>query len=71
MASGKVVDGKVVMDGKPFEEGTIVKILAIDDVGDIELTSEQEAELFEAIAEIERGNFVDGDELLRSLKRRA
>jgi hypothetical protein len=38
---------------------------------DLELTPEQEAELFEAIAEIERGNFVDGGELLRSLKRRA
>jgi hypothetical protein len=71
MATGKVVGGKVVMHGKPFEEGTTVKIIAIDDVGDIDLTPEQEAELFEAIAEIERGNFVDGDELLRSLKRRA
>jgi hypothetical protein len=35
-----------------------------------ELTPDQEAELLKAIAEIERGEGIDGAEFLRNLKRR-
>jgi predicted transcriptional regulator len=35
-----------------------------------DLTEEQEAELEEAMAEIERGEWIDGDEVQRELRRR-
>jgi predicted transcriptional regulator len=35
------------------------------------LTPEQEAELEESFAEIERGEYVDGDDLIRELRRRS
>ncbi len=71
IATGKIVAGKVVLEGEPFEEGTAVAVIAADDSESFELSPEQEAELLEAIAEIDRGEFVDGADLLRSLKRRA
>ncbi len=71
VATGKVVAGKVVIEGEPFEEGTTVAVIATDDSESFELTAEQEAELLESIAEIDRGEFVDGAALLSNLKRRA
>ena len=71
VATGKIVAGKVVLEGEPFEEGATVAVIAADDSESFELTPEQEAELIEAIAEIDSGEFVDGADLLRSLKRRA
>ncbi len=71
VATGKIVAGKVVLEGEPFEEGVTVAVIAADDSESFELSPEQEAELLEAIAEIDRGEFVDGADLLRSLKRRA
>ena len=71
MATGRVIDGKVVIEGEPFEDGTVVSVVALEDGESIEdLTPEQEAELLEAIAEIDRGEGIDGAEFLRSLKRR-
>jgi len=61
----------VVIEGEPFEKGTTVAVIATDDSESFELTAEQEAELLESIAEIDRGEFVDGAALLRNLKRRA
>jgi hypothetical protein len=71
VATGKVVAGKVVLEGEPFEDGITVAVIATDDSENFELTPEQEAELIEAIAEIDGGHFVDGADLLRSLKSRA
>ena len=70
VATGKIVAGKVILEGEPFEEGASVAVTAADESETFELTPEQEAELLEAIAEINRGEFVDGADLLRSLKRR-
>ena len=70
VATGKIVAGKVILEGEPFEEGASVTVIAADESETFELTPEQEAELLEAIAEINRGEFVDGAYLLRSLKRR-
>jgi hypothetical protein len=38
---------------------------------EIVLTPEEEAELEESFGEIDRGEYVDGDEFLRELKRRS
>ena len=45
MATGKVVGGKVVLEGVSLEEGTSVTVLAKDDEAGFDLTPEQEAEL--------------------------
>jgi phosphoribosyl-ATP pyrophosphohydrolase len=70
VATGKVVGGKVVLEGVFLEEGTSVTVLAKDDDGVFELTSEQEADLLLSIAEAERGETVSAEEVLAKLARR-
>ena len=70
VVSGKVVDGKVVVEGDPLEEGAMVTVLAQEDDEDIELTAEQEALLLKAIEEADQGDFIDGDQLLKELDER-
>jgi len=70
MASGKVVGGKVVLEGVALEEGTSVTVLAKDDDGGYDLTPEQEAQLLLSIAEADRGETVSADEVLAKLARR-
>ncbi len=70
IAGGKIVSGKVEIDGEPFEDGARVTVIATDDNGTFELTPEQEEALSAAIAEVERGDFVDGAEFLAKLGKR-
>ena len=65
--SGTVVDGKIVVEGEPLEEGSTVTVLAQEGDEDFELTAEQEALLLKAIEEADQGDFIDGDELLKEL----
>jgi hypothetical protein len=67
MATGKVVGGKVVVEGDPLEEGSTVTVLAREGDETFELSPADEAELARRMAEVRKGNFVDGDELLRNL----
>lgn len=69
VATGTVVDGKVVVDGAALAEGETVTVLLREDEESFELTAEEEAELLESIAEIERGDFVSGEQLLERLHR--
>jgi hypothetical protein len=70
IATGKVVEGKVVLEGVAFEEGATVTVLARDDEGSVLLTPEEEAELLLAIAEADRGEMVSAEEVLAKLARR-
>lgn len=70
VASGKVVGGKVVLEGVSLEEGASVTVLANDDDDSFELTPEQEQELLLSIAEADRGETVSAEELLTKLARR-
>ncbi len=70
VVSGKVVDGKVVVEGDPLEEGAMVTVLAQEDEEDFGLTAEQEALLLKAIEEADQGDFIDGDQLLKELDER-
>ncbi len=65
--SGTVVDGKIVVEREPLEEGSTVTVLAQEGDEDFELTAEQEALLLKAIEEADQGDFIDGDELLKEL----
>ena len=70
IATGKVVGGKVVLDGATFEEGASVTVLAREEEEGITLTLEEEAELLLAIAEADRGETVSAEEVLAKLARR-
>jgi len=68
-ATGTVIDGKVVVEGEPLAEGTKVTVVLREDEEFFELTPEEEAELLTSIAEIERGEYITGEELLERLRR--
>lgn len=70
IATGKVVDGKVVLYDVTLEEGTSVTVIARDDEGGFTLTPDEEAELLLAIAEADRGETVSAEEVLSKLARR-
>ncbi len=69
VTSGKVVLGKVVVEGEPLDEGVVVTVLAPEDSETFELSPEAEAALLAAIGEADRGEVVSGDEVLRKLDR--
>ena len=50
IATGKVVGGKVIVEGVTLEEGTSVTVLAKDEEGGFTLSPEEEAELLLSIA---------------------
>jgi hypothetical protein len=69
VATGTVVDGKVVVEGEVLAEGSTVSVLVREEGETFELTADEEAELLESIAKIDRGDFITGDELLKRLDR--
>ena len=70
VATGKVVEGKVVLEGVSLEEGASVTVLANDDDGSFDLTPGQEQELLLSIAGADRGETVSAQEVLAKLARR-
>jgi hypothetical protein len=66
--TGKVVAGKVVIEGEPLEEGCTVTVLAREQDEAFELDVEAEAALLAAIAEADRGEVITGKELLSKLR---
>lgn len=69
VATGTVVDGKVVVEGVPLAEGSVVAVLSRGADEPFALSAEDEDELMAAIAEIERGEFVSPEQLLESLRK--
>jgi hypothetical protein len=69
VATGIVVDGKVVVEGEALIDGSTVTVVLHEDDEEFELTPEEEAGLLESIAAIERGAFVSGEQLLERLCR--
>ena len=65
--TGKVVDGKVEVSGIALEEGASVTVV-VPESEEFSLTPKQEAELVRAHEEIERGEFVEGGDLLAQLR---
>ena len=68
LATGTVVGGKVVVEGDPLPEGTVVTILAREADETFEVPPELESELLESIAQAERGETISADELLKRLR---
>jgi hypothetical protein len=69
VATGIVVDGKVVVEGDPLPDGTVVTIIARDAEETFEVPPEVEAELLESIAQADRGETISADEVIERLRR--
>jgi hypothetical protein len=69
IATGRVIDGKIVVEGDPFEDGTTVTVIA-PDVESFDLVPEEEAELLESLREFRAGRWQEGFALLRDLARK-
>ena len=69
IAIGKVVGGRVEIDGEPPEVGTTVTILVPEGSEAFELAAEEIRSLEAALEEIARGESIDGASLIRELRR--
>ncbi len=69
VATGTVVDGKIVVEGVPFPEGSLVAVVARGADEPFSLSDAQEEELLAAMVEIQRGEFVTLEQLLADLPR--
>ena len=70
ITSGRVVAGKILIDGDPLPDGSVVTVLARDADEAFVLDSKAEAELLESIAEADRGTVVPAEQVLRALRAR-
>lgn len=68
IVTGKVVHGRIDVPEDVLTEGSVVTMLVSEEEEGFELPPELEDELVEAMAEADRGETVDGWELLRDLK---
>jgi hypothetical protein len=71
VATGRVVGGKVVLEGEPWAEGSVVTVVAREDDETFEVSPEEERALLEAIAQADRGQVVSWEELREQLRRSA
>jgi len=71
VATGRVVGGKVVLEGEPLAEGSVVTVVAREEDETFEVSPEEERALFEAIAQADRGQVVSWEELREQLRRSA
>ena len=69
VATGIVVDGKVVVEGLELPEGETVVVLTREPEGEVHLSPEEEADLLEAIAEADRGETISAEGLFARLDR--
>lgn len=69
LATGTVINGKVVVEGLALPEGTVVTVLTRDDEHAVRLSAVHEAELLEALDEADREEGVSAKELFARLQR--
>lgn len=69
VATGRVVEGKVVVEGEPWAEGAIVTVVARDDEDTFEVSADEERALLEAMAQADRGQVVSWEALREQLRR--
>jgi len=71
VATGTVVNGKIVLEGVPLPEGAVVTVVTRGADESFSLSEAQEDELLSAMAEIERGEYVSLKDLLQSLPKQS
>ena len=69
IATGTVVDGKIVVNDPEFKDGTDVFILTREREGNVLLSPEELADLEAGIAEADRGEMIPGEEFFARLRR--
>lgn len=68
LATGIVVDGKIVVDGDPLPDGLVVTVLAREEAETFEVPAELEPELLESLAQASRGEAVALAEVVKRLR---
>jgi hypothetical protein len=69
LATGTVVDGKIVVEGDPLPEGAVVTILTREADETFAVPPELEPELLESLAQAARGDTIAAEEMLERLRR--
>ena len=69
IAIGKVISGKVVLDGSVIADGTNVYVLTRDAAEVPALSADELAELEAGIAEADLGTMISGDDFFKHLRR--
>jgi beta-lactam-binding protein with PASTA domain len=69
IATGKVVEGKVVLEGERLAEGTVVTVMVREGEDAFDVSDEDERALLEALAQADRGQVVSWDQLQAQLRR--
>jgi hypothetical protein len=69
IASGIIVDGKVVVEGLSLPEGTAVTVLARGNEAAVRLPPQEETELLDALNEADREEGISAEELFARLRR--
>lgn len=66
VTTGTVVEGRIVVEGEPLREGAKVAIVALEEAEGFDVNGEDEATLLQSIAEADRGELVDLNDILAS-----
>jgi hypothetical protein len=66
ITQGKVVDGQVIVEGDPLNEGSTVTILVSDETT-FKLNAEDEAALLQAIAEADQNDLNSGEDVIKKI----
>jgi hypothetical protein len=69
VSTGRVVEGKVVLEGEPLAEGAVVTVVVREDDDTFDVSPEEEQALLEAIAQADRGQIVSWEALRERLHR--
>jgi len=69
LATGTVIEGKIVVEGLSLPEGTLVTVLTRDSEPAARLSPEEEAELLDALDEADREEGISAEELFERLRR--
>ena len=66
ITKGRVINGHIVVEGESLDEGSAVTVL-VSDEHTFTLTDQEETVLLESIAEANRGELLDAEDVLRRL----
>ena len=69
VATGKVVNGKVVVEGLSLPDGTVVTVFANDAEATVRLSPTEEAALSSALDEADREEGISAEELFERLRK--
>jgi hypothetical protein len=68
VVTGKVVAGRIEVEGEPLKEGCTVMVLAPEPDGTFVLDAASEEALLAAMGEADRGETIPGEELMNKLR---